>query len=995
MEDTPMIDRRIAHARSLAILLGAVSCCLVPSLVYGQASIAGLVRDASGGVLPGVTVEASSPVLIERVRTVATDGTGQYRIVDLRPGTYTVTFTLAGFSTVRREGVALEGAFTASVSADLRVGSLEETITVTGESPIVDVQNTRRQQILDNETVNAIPSGRAYHNVAALVPGVTVSSTQDVGGIAGPATVTFSIHGGRGSEGRLQVDGMGAGAALGGAGVSFYVPDLGNAEEVTFTTSGGLGEAEVGGPVMSVVPRTGGNTIRGSFFANGASAGMQSDNFTQELRDAGLTLPATLRKIWDVNGSVGGPVRKDRLWYFLASRYQGNRRDVTNMFYNRNAGNPNAWTYDPDLARPAFNDGTWKNASLRLTWQISPSNKLNLFWDEQNTCVNCLGGGTPTASPEAAGGTTDTNILRMQQATWSSPKTNRLLLEAGLGIVHAKYGSERLGNPRDLVRVTEQAGLIPGLTYRSADYTQGQIAFAPRWRASASYITGAHSLKIGYEGQYLASDLKSFTNTQALSYRFNTGVPNQLTMSALPTVIRTRTRGLALYAQEQWTAGRVTLQGGLRYDRAWSGFPQQQVGPQRFVPAFVFPEQDGVTGFNDLSARSGVVYDVFGNARTAIKVNVGRYLEALQSGSRYTATNPMNRVALTTNRAWTDANRDYVADCDLMSPIAQDLRAGGGDFCGAWSNVNFARPVFETSFDPALLGGWGVRPDDWGLGASVQHEILPRASVEVGYHRRWFGKQQVTDNRAVSISDVDRFSVTAPIDGRLPNGGGHVVADLFDVRPGRFGQADNYVTAARTYAPQLEYWHGVDINVNLRVLRGLTFQGGTSTGRRVADQCDIRALLPETTLLNPYCEVVYPFQTQLKGLASYLVPKVDVMVSGTLQSVPGPELAANWVVSNALVMPTLGRSLSGGAANVTVNLVRPGTLFGQRINQLDLRIAKVLRFGARQANLGIDIYNALNSSVVQTYNLTFGPNWLTPTLVMPARFMKVSAQMTF
>jgi hypothetical protein len=977
--------------------LAAWACVsVVPAAAYGQASITGVVKDPSGAVLPGVSVEASSPALIEKVRTAVTDGTGQYRIVDLRPGTYSVQFTLPGFSVVKREGIELEGAFAATVNAELRVGSVQETITVIGESPIVDVQNSRHQQILDNAIVNDIPTGRSYHNIAVLVPGLTVNTTQDVGGIAGPGTVTFSMHGGRASEGRLQVDGMGVGGALGGAGVSFYVPDVGNAEEITFTTSGGLGEAEQGGPVMSVVPRTGGNTIHGMFFVNGATGAMQGDNFTQELRDAGLTLPATLRKLWDVNGSFGGPIKRDRLWYFLIARYQGNRRDVTNMYYNKNAGNPASWTYEPDVSRPAINDGTWKNASLRLTWQVTPRNKVNLFWDEQSPCVTCLGGGTPTSSPEASGGTFDAEFLRLTQASWSSPATDRLLLEGGFVLLLSRYGSLRANIPQDLVRVVEQSGPIPGLAYRSVDWTKGQGSFTPRWRAAASYITGAHNMKFGYEQQFLRSDLKAFTNTQALSYRFNNGIPNQLTMSALPTVTRTRTQGIALYAQEQWTRGRFTLQGGLRYDRAWSYFPEQQIGPQPFIPVpYVFPKQDGVTGFNDLSPRGGVVYDLFGNARTAVKFTIGRYMEALQSGGRFTATNPLNRVALTTNRAWTDANRNYAADCDLLNPAAQDLRAGGGDFCGATSNTNFARPSFDTTYDPAILSGWDLRPEDWGLAASVQHEILARTSVEVGYYRRWFSNQQVTDNLATAVSDFDRFSVTAPMDPRLPGGGGYVVNDLFNVTPAKFGQTDNYVTMAASYANQAEYWHGVDVNVTMRLLNSLTFQGGTSTGRRVTDTCDIRGLLPETAPVDPYCHLARPFDTQFKGLASYTIPKADVLVSGTIQSVRGPELQANWVVPNAIVMQTLGRPLSGGAANVTVNVVEPGEMYGDRINQVDLRVGKILRFGRTRTNLAVDIYNVLNSSVVQTYNLTYGPNWLTPTLVLPARFFKLSAQVNF
>ena len=975
----------------------AFACvAFLPVAAFAQASITGVVRDGSGAVLPGVTVEAASPALIEKGRTVVTDGTGQYRIVDLRPGTYSVQFTLTGFSTVKREGIELEGAFAATVNADLRVGALEETITVTGESPIVDVQNTRHQQILDNQIVNDIPSGRSYHNLAVLVPGLTVNTTQDVGGIAGPGTVTFSMHGGRTSEGRLQVDGMGVGGALGGAGVSFYVPDVGNSEEITFTTSGGLGEAEQGGPVMSVVPRTGGNAVRGMFFANGASGGMQGDNFTQELRDAGLRLPATLRKLWDVNGSLGGPIKKDLLWYFFTARHQGNRRDVTNMYVNLNAGNPNSWTYEPDLSRPAINDGTWKNASLRLTWQVTPRNKVNLFWDEQSPCVQCLGGGTSTSSPEAAGGTFDAEFLRLTQASWSSPATNRLLFEGGFILLLARYGSLRPNIPQDLIRVTEQAGAIPGLTYRGADWTKGQGSFTPRWRAAASYITGAHNLKFGYEQQFLRSDLKAFTNTKALSYRFNNGIPNQLTMSALPTVTKTRTEGIALYAQEQWTLGRLTLQGGLRFDRAWSYMPEQQIGPQPFIPTpYVFPAQVGVTGFNDLSPRGGVVYDLFGNAKTAVKVTLGRYMEALQSGGRFTATNPLNRVALTTNRAWTDANRNYVADCDLVNPVAQDLRAGGGDFCGATSNVNFGRPSFDTTFDPAILSGWDLRPEDWGFAASVQHAILARTSIEVGYYRRWFGNQQVTDNLATAATDFDRFSVTAPQDTRLPGGGGNVITGLYNVNAATFGLTDNYVTNAVNYASQEEYWHGVDMNLNVHLFDNLTFQGGTSTGRRVTDTCALRTLLPETAPLDPYCHLARPFDTQFKGLASYTIPKADVLVSGTFQSVRGPELQANWVVSNAIAMQTLGRPLSGGTANVTVNLLEPGAMYGDRINQVDLRVGKILRYGRTRTNLSVDVYNVLNSSAVQTFNLTYGPNWLTPTLVMPARFVKVSAQVNF
>jgi hypothetical protein len=345
--------------RRLMKLVALLAPVLVPSAAFAQASIAGTVKDTSGAVVPGVTVEASSPELIEKVRTAISDGTGRYRIENLRPGIYAVTFTLAGFNSFKREGIELTGSFTATVNADLRVGTVEETVTVSGETPVVDVQSAKRQQTITDEIIGAIPTARVYHSIMNLVPGVTTSGSQDVGGLAGPSVIVFSIHGGRLSEGRLQVDGLSVGAAVGGSGTSFYVVDIGNSQEVTFSTSGGLAEAETGGPLMNVVPRQGGNSIKGTLFGNFANSSMQSNNYTDALKNAGLLAPNQLQKIWDVNASMGGPIWKDKLWYYVGGRSQGNRKLVEGMYYNKNAGDPTKWTYDPDLSHQATDDGTW------------------------------------------------------------------------------------------------------------------------------------------------------------------------------------------------------------------------------------------------------------------------------------------------------------------------------------------------------------------------------------------------------------------------------------------------------------------------------------------------------------------------------------------------------------------------------------------------------------------------------------------------------------
>ena len=1022
----------------LVVLVGL----LAPSLAWAQASITGVVKDTSGAVLPGVTVEASSPALIEKVRSAVTDGSGQFRVVDLRPGLYNVTFSLPGFSSVRREAIELTGTFVATINADLRVGTLEETVTVTGESPIVDVQSIRRQTTVSGETIAALPTSRSYGALFQLVPAVTGGS-RDV--LTRPGLVVFGGPGGRGNEGRLQVDGLAVGAPLSGGGVSGYLPDVGNSQEVSFTTSGGLGEAEVGGPTMNIVPKTGGNSVKGTLYFAGVGGGLVGSNYTDELRTAGLRTPGKLLKLWDYNGGVGGPIVKDRIWYFASSRREGSWQSVPGMYRNQNAGDRTKFTYVPDLTRQAATAGDWTTASLRLTLQPTARNRFNVFWDEQVPCqgasspgsdegcrkqpdsswfiggapgsAGTFGVATATQSPEFGNYAGRSHARqRVQQSTWSSPVTNKLLLESGFGTSYSHYGGQEApGNPtRAIPRIVEQcAGAAPAgntacahgisnLTFGSQDWTSNQ-GFVLNWRGSASYVTGAQSMKFGYMAHYHRVNQNYSSNDTHLIYRLNHGIPNQLTMDLKPFKTGQRTRSEAFYAQEQWTLGQLTLQGALRFDHAWSYFPDQQIGPVRFLPAgFALPAQQGVKGYNDLTPRGGLAYDVFGNGKTSLKINAGKYLEAATNHTTYSLSNPAARIAGSpvlggppaVTRAWADGNGNYVPDCDLLNPLAN---TAGGDTCGQLSNLNFGRPVFAGSFDPAILEGWGVRPSDWQFGASVQQQVLTGVSVEVGYFRRWQQHFSVIDNTAVTAASFDTFSVTAPSDPRLPGGGGYTVSGLYDVKPTSFGQSNSYTTWAENLGKQSSMYNGVLLNVTARTKFGLTLQGGLNSGTTVTDNCEVRAAAPEIAVANPYCRDNPGLVTRVTGLSTYTVPKIDVLLSGTFRSDQGTPLAANYVVSSAVAAQTLGRPLAGGSPSVTVNLIEPGTMWGDRVNVFDLRVAKILRLGRARTNIGVDFYNIANSSAVLTYNAAYNPtgNWLVPTTVVQARFAKVSASIDF
>jgi hypothetical protein len=313
------------------------------------------------------------------------------------------------------------------------------------------------------------------------------------------------------------------------------------------------------------------------------------------------------------------------------------------------------------------------------------------------------------------------------------------------------------------------------------------------------------------------------------------------------------------------------------------------------------------------------------------------------------------------------------------------------------SNLNLGKPVFSSNFDPAILEGWGVRPSDWQFGASVQQKVLSGVSVEAGYFWRRLYGFTVNDNLAVSPADYSTYSITAPLDPRLPNGGGYVISGLYDVNPNKSGQVNTFTTDSKNFGDQYSHYDGLLVNVNARVRGGLTLQGGVNSGRTVTDNCEVRAALPETATTNPYCHNNSGFVTRVTGLGAYTIPKVLVLVSGTIRSDQGGPLAANYVVPTAVVAQSLGRPLSGNVPNVTINLLEPGTQYGDRINEVDLRLAKVLRFGRTRTNVGIDIYNVLNSAAVLTQNQAFTPGgrWLVPTSVLAARFAKFSASIDF
>ena len=551
----------------------------LPAVARAQGSITGVVRDTSGAVLPGVTVEAASPALIEKVRAVVSDGNGQYRIVDLRPGTYSLTFTLVGFSSVKRDGLELTGSFSATVNAELRVGAVTETITVTGEAPIVDVQNNTQERVFQKEVIDAIPAGRSHAQIAVLIPGVT-GANPDVGGSNTLGLTSLGIHGSRASDMRVTANGVNLRNIGSPGSLISLMPDMASTQEVVVDYGGGSAEMESAGLQIKYIPRDGGNKFSGMVFGTYVGPDFQSSNYTPELKAAGLTAPNSLKRLYDFDGAGGGPIKRDALWFYSAVRWQANENYLPGIYFNLNAGDPTKWTYEPDLSRQGFNSTLQSSVNLRLTWQATPKNKFSFYGEHQ---PRDNGSATALNSPEAA-----SYFLypknRLLVAGWTSTVTSKLLIEA-----HFSDHSEELYNVvppagtvfrpagdvwRTLIPVMEQGGLIPGLLYHGGGIANGPSFLYSRQTgpnlfmsdASLSYITGTHAFKVGFNNLMGNNTNANRTVDSATSYRFNNTVPNQITQYATPNARRSHLTEGYVFAQDKWTVKQLTINAGLRFD---------------------------------------------------------------------------------------------------------------------------------------------------------------------------------------------------------------------------------------------------------------------------------------------------------------------------------------------------------------------------------------------------------------------------------------------
>ena len=958
------------------------SLFVFPLAAHAQGSITGAVKDPSGAVLPGVTVEVASPALIEQSRSAVSDSNGNYRIVDLPPGTYSVTFTLTGFKTVRREGVIIQGTFNATVSPELEVGALAETITVSG-TPTVDVSNNTAQFVVDRDILDSIPTPvRNTPSRALLLPG-----TQVVPFVLGQ--FTMSVRGSASSDTVIAIDGMRVNNLCGSGQYSgFYMNDAA-IEEVTYTTGAESAEMQNGGLRINSTPKDGGNTFSGTFFAYGAGSGLQADNRTDAMKSGPAAIPEPgLAYIWQVNPSFGGPLKRNKLWFYFTYKYEDDK------YY---------------VASSAFADGSRAfrqsqgnySAVTRLTYQASSRDKIRFYLDRQFNGEDYNGFNTlPTTSPEAS--TDAWGRGWVPQVKWTQTTTNKLLLEAGLSYYTQDYEQNCRPEvaPTDLPRLEQTTNRLTGACGSTIPpYTSWTKSYSGG--ASASYITGSHAFKAGMTTQWGTNSRTFSSNGQINTLVFNSGLlglpasaTNPVPCTRLPCPIavvveNTPATGeqkvkqdLGLFAQDQWTMERLTLNIGARFDYFNAEVPPHSSPAAPWIQARDFAAIPNVPNWKDWSVRFAGTYDLFGTGKTALKANASKYIASAAAGYAQNF-NPMSYCGSCpgATRAWLDfdGNRSIL---DAAGNIQYNEVIGGTANFGQITN----RP------DPELERGY-----NWEYSTSIQHELMDRVSMNVGVYRRRFYNIEVVDNQNLAPSDWTAFGIPTPTDPRLPLSGQPIT--MYTLNTTAVGRATDNLRTFSTLNSTI--YNGFEVSGNLRRQKLLLF-GGLNVDRRAQIDCDGTTSSTTSPRDNPnglrFCDSVPPYRSTFKMSFAYQLPW-DFQASGTFMAIPGPRVEANYTVTPAIA----GRPIVGttaGGTTISVNLVESNTMFLDYQKKLDLRFARSFRFDRYRLQGFADVFNVLNAGTVVRVNETYGANpatnaWLTPLGIMAGRYVRFGLQMSF
>ena len=955
-----------------------------PTDARAQSVIAGLVKDTQGGVLPGVTVEVASDALIEGTKSTTTDGAGQYRIIDLRPGVYTVTFSLVGFKTVRRDKFELQSEFTATINADLQIGALSETITVTGAAPLVNLESAAKVQVMDRGAIDNIPTSRTIQGLGQLIIGVQLSAP-DVGGAHASQQTYFSVHGQGAAQSTIMVDGMTANSMEGNGAVQAYYTD-GMVEQISYQTSGIGADRSGGGVTVNLVPREGGNRFSTLTTANYRPGDWQSSNVTPRIKTLGLLAGSSTLFISEANLSEGGPIKKNRLWFFTTiSDFETDNR-VADVFF--------------DDGRQGDDPAHIRHALVRLTYQLSARNKVSFYFDRTNKYRGFVAGAL--ADRETAGNVWTFSRYQNGQATYKAPVTNKIFVDGGYSF-NTSWRDEKPQPGTEFERGTPEwyshasrTTQVTGPRSTAAATNATQYKTKQNLQASVSYVTGTHHVKAGVGWQWgwfshgisangdITQRYSSFTQDPA-THNYTFVGPVDVLVRNTPLFSRERlNRDLSMYAQDSFTMKRLTVNYGVRREYLNSQVDQTSSDAGRFVPARTQLVYPNVPNWKDWAPRFQLVLDLFGTGRTAIKYSLNRYNRAETSS---TAASFNTLSSTTSARQWTDLNTDDIAqgarifnadrtftDCVYLTPGCEINLSGSATQGGLAAN-------FGLPSDAGIYGGF---PRLWNLehGLEVQHALMSRLAVSGSWFHWNDHNLTKTVNTALTDADYTPITVYNPIDGTpityyniSSAASSRASNNVTIVEPLRKNSFDGYTIElqARPYGGAqvfgglgLQRTSAIDCATSIAGAsvspNSLRFCDETQNGKRFSKDFRISASFPLAWGLNVggvylnndggSINPTYTFSRTIRypdGTSAYTL-------AGTLPLSACPTTYG--CVPGALTAPTLT------SASASVALSPGATVSDERLQQVDLRVSRNFKVGKVSIAPAFEAFNIFNTDLI-------------------------------
>ncbi len=1038
--------------RRLLLSAGALTCLLaLPTAAHAQSAFAGVVKDATGAVLPGVTVEAASPALIEKVRSATTDTNGAYKIENLRPGTYSLTFNLPGFSSIKKDAIELPSNFTSTINADLKVGSLEETVTVSGESPVVDVQSNSKAQVLPREVLDAVPTAHTIQGVGQLVVGVTLTAP-DVGGSQAMQQTYFTVHGLGAAQTSLMMDGMIINGLQGDGAIQTYTNDAGN-QEMVYQTGGGTVDSPTGGVKINMIPKEGGNRFSGSLFQGYENTKIQSDNLTPFLAANGVKFVDKIGMLDDTNGTIGGPIKKDKLWFFGSVRFFTVNKPIANTYVsdgtkagiiacaNALAGRGGT------LCEQGQDPNHQYSGLVRLTWQVSPRNKLSGYYDrihKVRLAAMSAGDDQTTSSVVWNSPLYTTNMIK-----YTSTVSSKLLVEGGFSSNLERYnnlyqpGIEKEWGSAAWI-ANARHSIDNGASTNTASAAQyGSYPDRYNMQASASYVTGSQAIKIGFQDSWGPYNQTLRANADLYqNYLTNAqGIPAPATVTLLATPSHWQDRlnaNLGIYGQDVLTFKHATITLGGRWEYISEQITGQDAQIGRFVNIPAFADKQ-MPIWKNFSPRTSIVYDVFANGKTAARFGYNRFgvaatttLASLYDPAAGTVINASGNNTAT----WNDKNGDDIAQgfsrCNFASDPACEI-----NFANIPTNfgvISLAQP------DPGLK-----RPyvDQFNVG--VTHELMRGVSISAEWfhndaHDIWERNNVLRpgtfSNGTVQNASFRPVTVFSPIDG-------HAIT-MYDTVSAAVNQLVQNVDSNDPNVKQA--YNAFEFNINARLPHGARIFGGSATDRTIANTCSAAATNPNFLNFCDQTQSGIPWRTQFKIAGTFPLPWYGIQVAGSFQALPGyllgtqaltaggagvpnftsySGLGSTWTVTNATTYAVCpGSSASQGcvvgakvvpgtlfSASLPVPLIPPGTEMTPRVNQLDLSVSKRITVGRLKLDPKIDVFNALNSDdyySVRTTTFTpvsnpalatafngSGGTYLQPSSILQGRILRIAAVVTW